>query len=223
MASEIDKGPDGLLDRIFALMVKELELADPRWCQAIALGTLNADTLRDARFEDRKSTVLSPGRSESERSGAQQARKRTVAGAIPCFVCMKWYRPSSLHSMSMTESGLNRGWSVCLSIIMPPFHRSLSAGYWRCARQGSLAWSHSVMITTGYRQRSDRHHHGKSYRFDVFIDARGQKPLRNKDIPFPTLRKQLAGTGDDVPDVGKTIRCWRRHHCGGVSLWGDPG
>ena len=48
MASEIDKGPDGLLDRIFALMVKELELADPRWCQAIALGTLNADTLRDA-------------------------------------------------------------------------------------------------------------------------------------------------------------------------------
>ena len=79
MASEIDKGPDGLLDRIFALMVKELELADPRWCQAIALGTLNADTLRDARFEDRKSTVLSPGRSESERSGAQQARKRTVA------------------------------------------------------------------------------------------------------------------------------------------------
>lgn len=62
----------------------------------------------------------------------------------------------------------------------------------------------------------------KSYRFDVFIDARGQKPLRNKDIPFPTLRKQLAGTGDDVPDVGKTIRCWRRHHCGGVSLWGDP-
>ncbi len=48
VASEIDKGPDGLLDRIFALMVKELELADPRWCQAIALGTLNADTLRDA-------------------------------------------------------------------------------------------------------------------------------------------------------------------------------
>ena len=43
----------------------------------------------------------------------------------------------------------------------------------------------------------------KSYRFDVFIDARGQKPLRNKDIPFPTLRKQLAGTGDDVPDVGE--------------------
>ncbi|MDU3898314.1 MAG: FAD-NAD(P)-binding protein, partial [Enterobacter sp.] len=43
----------------------------------------------------------------------------------------------------------------------------------------------------------------KRYRFDVFIDARGQKPLRNKDIPFPTLRKQLEETGDEIPDVGE--------------------
>lgn len=38
--------------------------------------------------------------------------------------------------------------------------------------------------------------------FDVFIDARGQKPLETKDLPFPTLRKQLESTGDKIPDVG---------------------
>ena len=28
------------------------------------------------------------------------------------------------------------------------------------------------------------------YRFDVFIDARGQKPLKTNDLPFPSLRRQ---------------------------------
>ena len=79
MASEIDKGAGGLLDRIFALMVKELELADPRWCQAIALGTLNADTLRDARFEDRKSTVLSRAEANLKEVERNKREKRTVA------------------------------------------------------------------------------------------------------------------------------------------------
>jgi len=38
--------------------------------------------------------------------------------------------------------------------------------------------------------------------FDVFIDARGQKPLKTSDLPFPTLRAQLQSCGDDIPDVG---------------------
>jgi uncharacterized NAD(P)/FAD-binding protein YdhS len=38
--------------------------------------------------------------------------------------------------------------------------------------------------------------------FDVFIDARGQKPLGTKDLPFPTLRRQVLTAGDEIPDVG---------------------
>jgi uncharacterized NAD(P)/FAD-binding protein YdhS len=40
------------------------------------------------------------------------------------------------------------------------------------------------------------------YTFDVFIDARGQKPLKNKDLPFPHLREQLLATGEEIPEVG---------------------
>jgi uncharacterized NAD(P)/FAD-binding protein YdhS len=43
---------------------------------------------------------------------------------------------------------------------------------------------------------------GETETFDVFIDARGQKPLKTKDLPFPTLRRQLQANGDDIPDVG---------------------
>ena len=41
------------------------------------------------------------------------------------------------------------------------------------------------------------------YEFDVFIDARGQRPLKTKDLPFAGLRKQLESGGDDIPDVGE--------------------
>jgi uncharacterized NAD(P)/FAD-binding protein YdhS len=38
----------------------------------------------------------------------------------------------------------------------------------------------------------DSNHHTRDrLPFRRFIDARGQKPLKTKDLPFPTLRKQL--------------------------------
>ncbi|POV70374.1 FAD/NAD(P) binding domain-containing protein, partial [Acinetobacter sp. ACNIH4] len=52
--SEIAAGPQGLLDRVFALMAKELTLADPRWSEQIALSTLDADSFFAAWFADRK-------------------------------------------------------------------------------------------------------------------------------------------------------------------------
>src|SRR5690606_8552910 len=38
--------------------------------------------------------------------------------------------------------------------------------------------------------------------FDVFIDARGQRSLETKDLPFPRLRRQLLAVGEEIPEVG---------------------
>lgn len=45
-----------------------------------------------------------------------------------------------------------------------------------------------------------------SYSFDVFIDARGQRPLKVKDIPFHGLREQLQKTGMKSLMLVKIIR-----------------
>ncbi|WP_268942356.1 FAD/NAD(P)-binding protein [Paracoccus benzoatiresistens] len=39
--------------------------------------------------------------------------------------------------------------------------------------------------------------------FEVFIDARGQKALTSKDMPFPTLRQALLAGGHEVPEVAE--------------------
>ena len=40
------------------------------------------------------------------------------------------------------------------------------------------------------------------YTFDLFIDARGQKALKTKDLPFPSLRAQLLACGNEIPSIG---------------------
>ena len=40
-----------------------------------------------------------------------------------------------------------------------------------------------------------------NHKFDIFIDARGQKPLESKDLPFPRLRDQLLAAGEEIPTV----------------------
>lgn len=41
-----------------------------------------------------------------------------------------------------------------------------------------------------------------SYSFDVFIDGRGQRPLKVKDIPFLATRA-ITENRDEIPDVGE--------------------
>ncbi|MDU1025886.1 MAG: pyroglutamyl-peptidase I, partial [Leclercia adecarboxylata] len=44
------------------------------------------------------------------------------------------------------------------------------------------------------------HARDEAWYFGVFIDARGQQPLKTKDLPFPVLRHQLESAGEDIPD-----------------------
>lgn len=41
---------------------------------------------------------------------------------------------------------------------------------------------------------------GIAYDFDIFIDARGQKALKSKDMPFPTLASALVRAGFERPE-----------------------
>lgn len=54
VATEIEKGVDGLLDRVFALAAAEIALADPAWAERIRMTERTADDFADACFADRK-------------------------------------------------------------------------------------------------------------------------------------------------------------------------
>lgn len=204
--TEIGKGPDGLLDRIFALMVNELELADPAWCEKMSLHKLDADSIRDAWFEDRKRhdpfTWAEENLNEVERN---KRERRTVAWRYTVLRLHEVVQEIVPHlneqDTQRFKAGLARVFIDNYAAIPPQSIRRLlalrEAGIISVAALGDDytldAGSDQTVITTQER----------AYRFDVFIDARGQKPLKTKDLPFPTLRKQLQATGDEITDIGE--------------------
>jgi uncharacterized NAD(P)/FAD-binding protein YdhS len=204
--SEIAKGSDGLLDRIFALMVKELQLADPAWCEKISLHKQNADSIREAWFEDRKRhgpfTWAEENLNEVERN---KRERRTVAWRYTVLRLHEVVQEIVPHlnerDRERFKQGLARVFIDNYAAIPPQSIRRLlalrEAGIISVATLGDDyaldVGSDRTVITT----------QETVYRFDVFIDARGQKPLKTKDLPFPTLRKQLEATGEEIPDVGE--------------------
>lgn len=107
---EIAAGSQGLLNRIFRLIVAELEVADPAWCQSIALNTLDADSFATAWFAERKShdpfLWAEANLQEVERNKRQ---KYTVPWRYTICGYTRWFRKSSLTLMRKTVKGLVRG------------------------------------------------------------------------------------------------------------------
>lgn len=204
--AEVQKGADGLLDRIFSLMVEELERADPRWCEAIALRTLNADTLLDAWFADRKKHDPFAWAEDNLQEVEQNKRdKRTVAWRYTILRLHEVVQAIVPHFNEQDgkrfRHGLARVFIDNYAAIPPQSIRRLLA-----LREAGIlsvvALGDDYDLDVG-RDQTVITAKEKSWRFDVFIDARGQKPLKTKDLPFPTLRKQLLAAGDEIPDVGE--------------------
>lgn len=203
--NEIAAGADGLLDRVFALMVQELEHADPHWSQTVALNTLNADSFHDAWFAERhKHDPFRWAESNLEEVERNKRDKRTVPWRYTILRLHEVVQDIVPHlnekDRKRFDAGLARVFIDNYAAIPSESIRRLlalrEAGIISVVALGA-DYDMEVKENLTVIRTQD-----KTYEFDVFIDARGQKPLKTKDLPFPRLRKQIEATGDAIPDVG---------------------
>lgn len=202
---EISAGAEGLLTRVFKLMVEEIERADPVWSEGIWLRNLDPDSFTDAWFANRKkhdpfdwaqSNLLEVERNKRDR--------RTVPwryAILRLHEAVQEIVPYLDNKDRVTfDSGLARVFIDNYAAIPSQSIRRLLALH----QSGIIR---ILALGPDYKMEKEANQtvisiDENSYEFDVFIDARGQKPLQTKDLPFPTLRKQLEAAGDDFPDVG---------------------
>ncbi|MDY1035491.1 FAD-NAD(P)-binding protein [Lelliottia sp. CFBP8978] len=203
--AEIDAGSDGLLDRIFRLMVQELTQADPQWSHTIGLASLNVDSFHDAYFAARhQHDPFSWAESNLDEVERNKRDKRTVPWR---YTILRMHEVVEeivpfLHEQDRARfnAGLARVFIDNYAAIPSQSVRRLLA-----LRQAgiisilALGAEYEMDVQDNLTVISAQDHRNE---FDVFIDARGQKPLKIKDLPFPTLRHQLETTGDEIPDVG---------------------
>ena len=201
----IQQGSEGLLNRIFQLVVAELQHADPAWSEAVALDTLTADSIRDAWFADReKHGPFRWALSNLDEVERNKRDRRTVPWRYTILRLHEAVEKIVPHLTSEDrerfDAGLARVFIDNYAAIPSRSIRRLLA-----LREAGIISILTLGADYEMALKADRtviKAQGKSWSFDTFIDARGQKPLKTKDLPFPVLRKQLESAGEAIPEVG---------------------
>ena len=200
----IADGSAGLLDRAFGLMVQEITLADPLWSRQTGLARLNADNFCDAWFAARQQQDPFI----HARKNLQDTRLNTLTKyTVPWrYVILRLHEVIAgivphLDPRDSTRfaSGLARVFIDNYAAIPPQSLRRLLALH----DAGILTL---LPLGQDYRARKDGNRTvifagGARHTYDIFIDARGQKPLKTRDLPFPGLRRQMLCHGGEIPQV----------------------
>lgn len=192
------------LDQIFALFAEELALADPQYAVQIGLDTATADDFADRYFAERLAhDPFDWAHRNLEEVEDNKAAKRTVSWRYAILRMHEVFQ-TLVPNLSETDhdrfnKGLRRVFIDNYAAVPPESIRRLlalhEAGLLRVASTGD---DYDLSISD-WRTRVTTP--DQSFRFDIFIDARGQKALTSADLPFPSLRAALVAAGQDVPEV----------------------
>lgn len=202
----IAQGQEGLLDRVFQIMVQQLQDAAPQWSRQIALETLTADTFPEVYFADRirhdpfdwaKRNLV-----EVERNKQEQ---HTVAWRYTLLRLHEVIEEIVPHLDAADEERFRQGLA---RVFIDNYAAIPSESIRRLLALHDAGLIEILTLGADYARNSEQgktvvYHHDRRREFDVFIDARGQRALKSKDIPFPALRDQLLACGDAIPDVGE--------------------
>ena len=190
MANVLAAGSSGLLDAIFGLMRRELQCADPSWCQSIGLDALDADSFAHAYFAARQ--TMSPfawaadNLTEVERN---HAARRTVEWRYALLRMHETVERCVPHLGPVDRRRFDNGLAQVFidnyaAVPCETIRRLLAL-----QEEGVLDL---VKLGQGYRcNRYTRQviaESGQELSFDFLIDATGQRALRPHDMPFRTLR-----------------------------------
>ena len=204
IARQIEAGPENLLDRVFTLIAQELALCDPEWSTAIDLPGLNADTFAEAYFSDRaKRNPFNWARHNLEEVVRNKQSKHTVPWRYALLRLHSTVQEIVPHLNERDQERFNQGLKRIFidnyAAVPPESIRRLlalrNAGVIEVRALGedyhmNIGSKETVITTTD-----------NTLHFEIFIDARGQKPLDLTDLPFPRLRKQLLASGDELPQL----------------------
>ena len=204
--AEIQKGEYGLLDRVFRLIVEEIKFADPGWSQRIALESLNVDSFAQAWFAERKQRDPFDW---AEKNLQEVERNKREKHTVPWrYVILRLHEAVQEIVPHLNEHDHKRFSKGLARVFIDNYAAIPSESIRRLLALREAGIIHILALGEDYEMEINESRtvlktEDNSYSFDVFIDARGQRPLKVKDIPFPGLREQLQKTGDEIPDVGE--------------------
>lgn len=197
-------GDPDLLDAIFDLFRQELTLADPDYALAIDLPAATADDFAQRYFSARKAAdPFDWAQRNLDEVEANKAAQITVAWR---YAILRMHEPIqeliddlSDADRERFEAGLKPVFVDNYAAVPPESIRRLLA-----LHQAGILTLRAIGDDWEMRRKDNATTivtPDEALQFDVFIDARGQKPLEAGDLPFPAMRDALVGDGVEVLEV----------------------
>ncbi|WP_103334153.1 FAD/NAD(P)-binding protein [Pseudotabrizicola formosa] len=200
------------LDAVFDLFRAEIAVADPEYAEKIGLDQLTADDVAQTYFADRMARdPFGWARENLREVEANKANKVTVGWR---YAILRMHEQVEAVVASLPEAdrarfdaGLKRVFIDNYAAVPPESIRRLlalrDAGVLRVVALGEdydlEPGPQGTVITLA--PDADQAAPARQMRFDVFIDARGQRPMAAEDMPFPGLRRAVLEAGQEVPDL----------------------
>lgn len=199
----LQRGP-GLLDRVFDLVRQELELADPRYAAAVDLAAQTADSFADAYFAERRTHDTFAWAAHNLREVEENKAARVTVPWRYAILRMHEQVESIVEDLDPEDrerfdTGLKAVFVDNYAAVPSESIRRLLA--LRDARILDLLRLGEDYDKDHGAQSTVIRRGEESHEFDVFIDARGQRPLTASDLPLPTLAAALLADGDPLLEV----------------------
>lgn len=204
--AEIAKGDEGLLDRVFALAAIEIARADPAWAERTRLEERTADDFADAYFADRK--AHDPFRWAEYNLAVVEKNKADKFTVEWRYAILRLHEVVQDIVSHLNEQDRARFDAGLRNVFVDNYAAIPSESIRRLIALREAGVIDILELGQDYKKQNfdevtEIVVDNKTHRYAVFIDARGQRPLKSKDLPFPSLRRQLLTVGEDIPDVGE--------------------
>lgn len=178
----IARGQNGLLDRIFRLIARQLQDAAPGWCQQITLATLNADTFPEVYFADRiRHDPFDWARRNLVEVERNKQEQHTVAWRYTLLRLHEVIEEIVPHLDNCDEKRFRRGLA---RVFIDNYAAIPSESVRRLLALHDAGLIEILALCSDYERMNEQgmtviYHQSQRHEFDVFIDARGQRALQS--------------------------------------------
>lgn len=192
------------LDAIFGLFRAEIAAADPGYAKRIGLESLTADTFADAYFAARE--AADPFR-WAKKNLDEAERNKTERRTVPWrYAILRMHEKVEDLVPDLSDADRGRFDGGLKKVFTDNYAAVPSESIRRLLALRDAGILHVLALGEDYdltreKDRTIIAAKGERHVFHVFIDARGQKPLTSKDLPFPGLRRALLDAGQEIPEV----------------------
>lgn len=204
---ELQIGVEGLLDRLWRLMVAEFAVADPYWTETTGIAYLSVDRFAETYFAPR---LAADPFDWAERNLSETLKNSKAQRVVEWrYAILRMHEPMERMVAHMTADDRRRFEHLKRVFVdnyaaVPPqsIQRLLALHKAGCLQVQALGQDYAIERKDGLTRITAED--GTAMEFDVLIDSRGQRALQAADLPFPSLRAALPDGDIDV-DAGFAV------------------